>query len=270
MRPDRELATIIDEDLDRLQALVTDAVQMVRIDAGDFVLHRDRHVVADIVSATLRQFEAHLDGHPHHRTASRPACRSTPIASCSVWRCGSCSTTRVKYSPPTSTIEIAAIGNGAVDIGVRNTGPAIPEREQARIFERFYRGAQARHIPGTGMGLAIVQQIARAHGGSLTVSSTAEAGTAFTLSLPRGRDHLMSAGRILVVDDDPQIRRVMRVTLTGQGYEVDDAKNGESALEKLREQRFDLVLLDMNMPGMGGLETCRAIRAPLRRSPSSC
>jgi two-component system KDP operon response regulator KdpE len=70
----------------------------------------------------------------------------------------------------------------------------------------------------------------------------------------------MSAGRILVVDDDPQIRRVMRVTLTGHGYEVDDVKTGEAALEKLRDQRFDLVLLDMNMAGMGGLETCRAIR----------
>jgi two-component system KDP operon response regulator KdpE len=70
----------------------------------------------------------------------------------------------------------------------------------------------------------------------------------------------VSAGRILVVDDDPQIRRVMRVTLTGQGYEVDDAKSGDAALEKLRDPRFDLVLLDMNMPGMGGLETCRAIR----------
>jgi two-component system, OmpR family, KDP operon response regulator KdpE len=71
----------------------------------------------------------------------------------------------------------------------------------------------------------------------------------------------VSAGRILVVDDDPQIRRVMRVTLTGQAYEVDDVKDGEAALEKIREQRFDLVLLDMNMPGMGGLETCRDIRA---------
>src|ERR1700694_5084002 len=71
----------------------------------------------------------------------------------------------------------------------------------------------------------------------------------------------MSAGRIRVVDDDPQIRRVMKVTLTGQGYEVDDAKTGEEALEKLRKARFDLVLLDMNMPGMTGLETCRLIRA---------
>ena len=71
----------------------------------------------------------------------------------------------------------------------------------------------------------------------------------------------MSAGRILVVDDDPQIRRVMRVTLTGQNYEVEDAKSGEEALEKLRDERFDLVLLDMNMPGMGGVETCRTIRS---------
>jgi two-component system, OmpR family, KDP operon response regulator KdpE len=70
----------------------------------------------------------------------------------------------------------------------------------------------------------------------------------------------MSAGKILAVDDDPQIRRVLRVTLTGKGYEVDDARNGEEALEKVRADRFDLVLLDMNMPGIDGLETCRAIR----------
>jgi two-component system, OmpR family, KDP operon response regulator KdpE len=70
----------------------------------------------------------------------------------------------------------------------------------------------------------------------------------------------MSAGKILVVDDDPQIRRVLRILLTGQGYEVDDAKDGEMALEKLSKQRFDLALLDMGMPGIGGLDTCRAIR----------
>ena len=71
----------------------------------------------------------------------------------------------------------------------------------------------------------------------------------------------MSAGRILVVDNEPQIRRIMRTTLTGAGYEVDDAKTGEEALEKVREYRPELVLLDINMPGMGGLAACRAIRA---------
>jgi len=71
----------------------------------------------------------------------------------------------------------------------------------------------------------------------------------------------MSSGRILVVDDEPQIRRVMRVTLSGAGYVVADTRNGEEALEKLREERFDLVLLDVNLPGINGLETCREIRA---------
>jgi two-component system KDP operon response regulator KdpE len=71
----------------------------------------------------------------------------------------------------------------------------------------------------------------------------------------------VSAGRILVVDDEPQIRRIMRATLIGMGYEVDDAKTGEEGLTKLRDFRPDLVLLDINMPGMGGVETCRAIRA---------
>jgi two-component system KDP operon response regulator KdpE len=66
---------------------------------------------------------------------------------------------------------------------------------------------------------------------------------------------------VLVVDDEPQIRRIMRTTLTGAGYEVDDAKTGEEALEKCREFRPDLVLLDINMPGMGGMAACRAIRA---------
>lgn len=70
----------------------------------------------------------------------------------------------------------------------------------------------------------------------------------------------MSNGRILVVDDEPQIRRVLRVALTTQGYEVHDAKTGEEALGALRDQRFDLMLLDVNMPGMGGLAACREIR----------
>ena len=71
----------------------------------------------------------------------------------------------------------------------------------------------------------------------------------------------MSAGRILVVDDQPQMRRFMRSTLTSAGYEIDDAKTGEEALNKLRDFHPDLIVLDMNMPGMGGLAACREIRA---------
>ena len=70
----------------------------------------------------------------------------------------------------------------------------------------------------------------------------------------------MSSGSILVVDDEPQIRRVMRVALSSQGFEVIEARSGEEGLEKFREHLPDLVLLDLNMPGIGGLETCRRLR----------
>lgn len=70
----------------------------------------------------------------------------------------------------------------------------------------------------------------------------------------------MNDATILVVDDEPQLRRVMRTTLTDLGYTVIDAKTGEDALEMLRHDQPDLILLDLNMPGIGGLETCRAIR----------
>src|SRR5262245_40197209 len=71
----------------------------------------------------------------------------------------------------------------------------------------------------------------------------------------------MTSARIMIVDDDPQIRRVLRTALVAQGYEVADARNGEEALEKVRDEKIDLLILDMNMPGMSGLETCRTIRS---------
>ena len=70
----------------------------------------------------------------------------------------------------------------------------------------------------------------------------------------------MIAATILVVDDEPQIRRVLRSTLTSQGYVIIDAKTGEEGVESVRKNKPDLVLLDVNMPGMGGIEACREIR----------
>jgi two-component system KDP operon response regulator KdpE len=70
----------------------------------------------------------------------------------------------------------------------------------------------------------------------------------------------VSGARILVVDDDTQIRRVLRKMLTSQGYTVNAVSSGEEALDTLRRDRHDLVVLDIAMPGMGGLEACRAIR----------
>jgi two-component system KDP operon response regulator KdpE len=71
----------------------------------------------------------------------------------------------------------------------------------------------------------------------------------------------MSVQKILVVDDEPQMRRVLRTSLIAHGYEVVEAASGEEALNKLSTERYDCVLLDLNLPGLDGVETCRAIRA---------
>jgi two-component system KDP operon response regulator KdpE len=70
----------------------------------------------------------------------------------------------------------------------------------------------------------------------------------------------MSSATILVVDDDSQIRRVMRNALSSHGYTIIEARNGEEALKKVRAERLDLIILDLNMPDMDGIEVCREIR----------
>ena len=182
---DRELAAILDEELDRFHGLVTDAVQMLRIDAGDFAVHRNRHDLGQIVDTVIRPFERRLDGHELIRDLPDGLTIDADRELLAL-ALRQILDNALKYSPPNSTIAVCARSNGAVDVAIRNSGSAIPEPERSRVVERFYRGAWARNIPGSGMGLAIVQQIAQAHGGSLRVSSDPAEGTTVTLSLPRG------------------------------------------------------------------------------------
>ncbi len=184
---DRELASILDEEVDSLQSLVTDAVQMLRIDAGDFVVHRERHCLEPIVRGVLKRFERRLEG--HHVVQNVPEGFTVDVDSgLLALALRQLVDNALKYSPAASTITIAATAADTIDVTVRNSGSTIPEAERPRVLERFYRGVRARNIPGTGMGLSIVQQIAQAHGGRLTLDSSPDHGTALTMSLPRRQD----------------------------------------------------------------------------------
>ena len=125
------------------------------------------------------------------------------------------------------------------------------------------------------MGLPIAKAIVEAHGGSISLTSQRGHGSVFSFTSARraqrrGSRAPMNSAKILVVDDEPQIRRVLRTTLTSHGYTVAEARTGDEALEQIRSERPDLILLDVNMPGVrrpGDLPRNSPDRATC---PSSC
>ncbi len=165
---------------------------------------------------------------------------------------------------------------------VIDTGDGIPEGERETIFESFAQASTADPKQGTGLGLAISRQYARIMGGDLTVHAGAERGSLFRLRLPATvasvvssapelanapQQHLKArkiTGRapvLLVVDDNEMNRDVLGRMLRQAGVEVRCAESGEEAVAAVAERSFDAVLMDMVMPGMGGCEATRQIKA---------
>jgi len=156
---------------------------------------------------------------------------------------------------------------------VEDTGCGIPERSLARIFEPFYTTKPPGK--GTGLGLSMVYGIVKEHGGDVEVRSAEGRGTCFTVTLPqRGvvvrETHRRVVSkesdegqpeRLLLVDDEPSIRDCVGEALESFGYLVDTVPDGYGAVERYGRNPYDLVVLDMCMPGIDGLETFRRLHA---------
>jgi two-component system, sensor histidine kinase len=159
-----------------------------------------------------------------------------------------------------------------LSIEVSDTGPGIPEASLARLFTPFEQlsDAIARHHGGSGLGLVISRELARLMGGDLTASSSAGQGARFTLS---ARLEIADAPantssppqiadlRVLVVDDHLVNRRALELVLEPLGVRATLAESAEQALELLRSEVFDVVLMDVYMPGMDGRAATRILRA---------
>ena len=147
--------------------------------------------------------------------------------------------------------------DGRVYIRIRDNGRGVSSLIADRIFLPFVTDKQAEG--GTGLGLSVTYSLVQAHGGEIVFESRPGEGTEFTVYLPSTLNR--QAARILVVDDDQTIRRMLIETLTlNQRYLVEEASNGFEASIKLGTYRPDLLILDIFMPEMDGLELCRIIR----------
>jgi signal transduction histidine kinase/DNA-binding response OmpR family regulator/streptogramin lyase len=188
-----------------------------------------------------------------------------------------------------------------VRILVADTGPGIPEGERDRIFERFYRSREADHETsgGTGIGLSLTRELTNMMKGDIYVRSAVGDGTVFIVTVPMGKAHLSPSEYvvkedeteldsqvgtggmedrkppedteqspdkdILIVEDNADLRTYIRENLPGE-YKIIEAKDGREGLEKARSLIPDMVISDIMMPGMDGMELCGKLKSDERTS----
>ena len=178
------------------------------------------------------------------------------------------------------TFEAEDVGEGQMRlrISVTDTGVGITPEVQARLFRAFEQadGTISRRFGGTGLGLSISLRLAQMMGGDIRVFSVPNLGSTFELTLTCAKgearatrlayssiddDNVVGFVRILVAEDNPANQKVIGLFLNPIGAHVTIVENGQEALEALAVEPFDLVLMDMQMPVMGGLEATRRLRA---------
>lgn len=174
------------------------------------------------------------------------------------------------------SVQVTTHQTAQATICVRDSGPGIPPEFLEKVFDPFFRMEREPRggSKGLGLGLSIVKTLVDLHNGEIAVRSQPGVGTEFCVTLavipassPAPFGHLTEKKRILVVDDDPDIRQLLQDRLSANGYDVETSLDGAQALTRLHEGDFSGVLLDIGIPRIDGLEVLRRVRQSNQHLP---
>jgi signal transduction histidine kinase/ActR/RegA family two-component response regulator len=196
----------------------------------------------------------------------------------------------IKYNRPAGAVRVALTRSGTrIQVAVSDEGEGLSEEQQSHLFQPFNRlGAEQRRVEGTGLGLVIARELAASMNGELRVRSETGKGSTFTLLLPAGaapaaepsgdasdgsaKTQTPAARRqVLYIEDEPlNVLLMQEVFRARPQWELQIATDGSSGLAAARAQRHDLLLIDMNLPDMNGLELIRALRSDAHGAGLQC
>ncbi len=267
------LARNIQDEAERLNRFIGNLLDMTRLESGPLPTRTSLTELSDVVGSALHRASKVLASHAVQLRleADLPLLELDDVLF--EQALFNLLDNAAKYTPTGSRITISAWREGGqVKLQVLDEGHGIPPADLERIFDKFYRAGGPDHRrAGTGLGLSICRGFIEAMGGTITAANrTDRSGAVFTIALPvpaladrQLECNGMNAGplRILVVDDEPAILRFLRAGLSNQGYVVIEAETGHAALDQIRRKAADLVVLDLGLPDIDGLEVIRQVRA---------
>jgi len=280
----KEYLTAIKMSGDSLIVLINDILDLAKVDAGKMTFEQTPFKLSQSIAAMLHLFETKIQ----EKNLSLTKVYDPQIPEVLVGDpvrlhqiIINLVSNAVKFtSTGKITVSVRLLDsvddNVTIEFAISDTGIGIPEDKIQQIFENFHQATSgtSRLYGGTGLGLAIVKQLVESQGGKVQVKSKIEEGStfSFTLNFQKTKDkavletEILELNReiknikVLVVEDMALNQLLMKTLLDDFGFERDIAENGKIAIEKLQTQKYDIILMDLQMPEMNGFEATKHIR----------
>ncbi|HEY5508466.1 MAG TPA: PAS domain S-box protein [Paludibacter sp.] len=286
----KEYLTAIKLSGDALIVLINDILDLAKVDAGKMVFEQTPFKMAVSISAMLHLFETKIQEKnltliKKYDAAIPDVLVGDPVRLHQIIL--NLLSNAVKFtSKGTITVSVSLLTEDedevSIQFSVKDTGIGIPEDKIEKIFENFQQASSgtSRLYGGTGLGLAIVKQLVEPQGGSIQVASQEGKGSTFSFILSFQKTDIVpemevvdeelqmdnKSISVLVVEDIPLNQLLMKTLLDDFGFKRDIAENGQTAIDKLEQKNYDVILMDLQMPVMNGYEATDHIRNVMKSS----